>query len=101
VNSIFWKSVNDHFAAEANAPAGVIQTTPEPLINAPDESKRATSDFIGLRDESGLPDWRKPFVPQTEDASELDAYAASRSVPDAPQASCYNPRVNPSAHRIV
>ncbi len=74
---------------------------PAPDARAPKESLRATSDWVGQYDDdsSGFPSWTDPYIPPTV-ATPLDEYAATRSVPDAPQASAGNPRLNPSAYRI-
>jgi hypothetical protein len=89
------------FDAALDVPA---PAPPEPL---PVELPRASSDFAGGASSAdpvgGLPDWRHP--PRIErPVTGMDGWTEERKaagVPDAPDVSAGNPRVNISPWRIV
>jgi hypothetical protein len=95
----YWR-VMSAFIEASGQPAPEPAAEPEIDPRAPVESMRANSDWIGLHDDGGhgLPDWRTPFsvTPATTDMGE---YAASRSMPDAPQAGAGKTRINASPYR--
>jgi hypothetical protein len=82
-DSSFWDKLGSHFAQAAAPPDPSALSAQEFGAQRAALGIRDASDIVGAgtHDPSGLPDWRHPPQIATEQ-TEMDGYAATRSVRD-------------------
>lgn len=102
----YWQTVRAHFDAEASA----AEQAAEPKLTAEDvplSEWGAARSALNIHDSGelvGIGTWRYPQQPEQVEFSAMDEYTTERAaagIPEAPQASCGDTRVNPSAYRIT